>query len=187
MLHGTAASIAGPYKWGKKPDIQIDELGAFDGPKSVVYLDSATNKTMYSLWLAHSVYLSDSLDGPFVKLPNFTYPGSNPAVTHHNGAFYFTNSPCQIIYTTPRLVSGAKWTEWGKIDHTGVPENWSPEDPTLWVSEKVVHFPNVDAISHSHMNATPGRPKGALPYHQSCFRQPRVAELRFLGALHPFL
>jgi hypothetical protein len=46
-------------------------MTAFDGPKSVVYTDSDTNKTMYSLWIGHGVYLADSLNGPFIKLEGF--------------------------------------------------------------------------------------------------------------------
>lgn len=43
--------MTGPYEWGVQPDIEIEELGAFNGPKSVVFNDSDTNKTIYSLWL----------------------------------------------------------------------------------------------------------------------------------------
>ena len=127
-------SITGPYAWGKKPDIPIDSMGAFDGPKSVVFADSATNQTQYSLWLGGGVWIADSPDGPFDKLEGFTYPGSNPAVVYHNNAFYYTNSPCRTVYTTPQLVAGAQWVEHGSIDHSGVPENWVPEDPTMCVA-----------------------------------------------------
>lgn len=129
MLHGTSNSIAGPYEWGKQPDITITPkvMTAFDGPKSVVYTDPSTNKTKYSLWLGGGVYLADSLDGPFTKLVNFKYPGSNPAPVWYKGAFYHTNSPCMKIYTTPHLVSGAKWVEYGSIDHSVLPEGWLAE------------------------------------------------------------
>ena len=73
MLHGTSDNITGPYLWDKYPDITIDYLGAFNGPKSVVYTETSTNKTRYSLWLGGGVYLSDSADGPFHKLEGFTY------------------------------------------------------------------------------------------------------------------
>ena len=107
-------------------------MTAFDGPKAVVYTESGTNKTAYSLWLGGGVYLADNVDGPFKKLDGFTYPGSNPAVIWHNDAFFYTNSPSMTVYTTPRLRSGAKWTEYGSIGRTGVPPNWKPEDPTIW-------------------------------------------------------
>eukprot|EP00040_Diaphanoeca_grandis_P021073 m.112188 g.112188 ORF g.112188 m.112188 type:complete len:381 (+) comp28177_c0_seq1:81-1223(+) len=136
MLHGTAENITGPYVWGKQPDITIGYLGAFNGPKSVVYTESSTNKTKYSLWLGGGVYLADSLSGPFTQLEGFTYPGDNPAPLWHNGAFYTTNSPCQTVYTTPHLVAGAKWTVHGTIDHTVLPENWIAEDPTMWVDKR---------------------------------------------------
>ena len=80
--------------------------------------------------------LADSLDGPFKVLEGFHYPGGNPAPLYHNGAFYFTNSPSQTVWTTPRLVAGAKWVVHGTINHTGVPENWIPEDPTMWVDKR---------------------------------------------------
>ena len=57
LLHGTATNVTGPYDWGKQPDIKISPLGAFNGPKSVVYTDPVTNKTKYSLWLGGGVYV----------------------------------------------------------------------------------------------------------------------------------
>ena len=65
LMHGTADNVTGPYLWGKQPDITIPMLGAFDGPKSVIYPDSSTNKTKYSLWLGGNVYLSDSAAGKY--------------------------------------------------------------------------------------------------------------------------
>jgi hypothetical protein len=146
MLHGIASDVAGPYAWGKRPDITIGSLPAFDGPKSVVYTDPDTNKTMYSLWLGGGVLLADSVDGPFKKLEGFAYPGSNPAVFWHEGAFYFTNSPCETIYTTPRLVAGAKWAEHGSVNHSLLPENWIAEDPTLWADKRG----NFHIINHAY-------------------------------------
>jgi len=147
MLHGTANNIAGPYTWGAKPNIPIDLLhSSFDGPKSVVYQDSVTNKTMYSLWLGGGVYLAESVDGPFTKVDQLRYPGSNPAPFYHDGLFYYTNSPCQTVWTTPRLVPGAKWTVHGTIDHTDVPAGWIPEDSDLWVDKKG----NFHIINHAY-------------------------------------
>ena len=59
--------------------------------------------------------------------------GGNPAPLWHKGAFYMTFQQTLKVYTTPRLVAGAKWTQYGSIDHTGVPANWTPEDPDMWV------------------------------------------------------
>jgi hypothetical protein len=139
MLHGTSNKITGPYVWGKKPNIKIDNLGPFDGPKSVVYTERGTNKTKYSLWLGGGVYIADSVDGPFDKLKEFTYPGHNPAPLWYKGAFYYTNmagTKSSTVYTTPHLVAGAKWTVYGSIDNSDVPENWIPEDPTMWVDKR---------------------------------------------------
>ena len=71
--------------------------GAFNGPKSVVYTDSVTNETKYSLWIGGSVLIADSVDGPFVKLENFSYPGGNPAPLWHNDAFYCT-ARCAVLH-----------------------------------------------------------------------------------------
>ena len=90
----------------------------------------------YSLWLAGGVYLADSLDGPFERIANFSYPGGNPAPVFHDGAWYYTNSPCHSVWTTSALVPGAEWTLHGGIDHSNVPENWIPEDPHLWVDTR---------------------------------------------------
>jgi hypothetical protein len=100
MLHGTAKNVTGPYEWGKQPDTTLSpELNtAFDGPKSVVYTDSETNKTKYSLWIGGGVYLADALDGPFTKLAGFKYPGPNPATLYFQVAFYFTNSQCLTVW-----------------------------------------------------------------------------------------
>jgi len=134
LLHGTAANVTGPYHWGERPDIVVDSMGAFDGPKAVVFTED--NKTKYSLWLGGGVYLADSPDGPFEKLQGFSYPGANPAVVWYNDTFFFTNSPSMTVYTTTRLVEGANWTVHGTVNHSGVPENWIPEDPTIWVDQR---------------------------------------------------
>lgn len=144
MLHGTAENVTGPYLWGKQPDITIANLAAFDGPKSVVFAENGT--TVYSLWLGGGVLLADNLYGQFKKLEGFTYPGANPAPLWHNDGFYFTNSPCMHVYTTPRLVAGAKWTVLGSIDHTGVPINWIAEDPALWADKRG----NFHIINHAY-------------------------------------
>ena len=75
MLHGTSHAIAGPYTWGTQPDITIPLLGAFDGPKSVVYQEPGSNETKYSLWLGGHVYIANSAAGPFEQLKDFSYPG----------------------------------------------------------------------------------------------------------------
>ena len=40
------------------------------------------------------------------------------------------------IYTTPRLVPGAKWTLFAKISHDNVPADWLPEDPDMWTDRR---------------------------------------------------
>jgi hypothetical protein len=44
MLHGTAKSVAGPYEWGKQPDITItpEVMTLFDGPKLLSLTSSCT-------------------------------------------------------------------------------------------------------------------------------------------------
>jgi hypothetical protein len=124
MRHGISTNVTGPYLWGKRPDITIDYLGAFDGPKSVVYPDSSTNKTKYSLWLGGGVYLADGLDGPFSRLKGFSYPGTNPAPVWYNGSFYCNFGT--TIFTTPALVAGATWAKYGPAISFRVPHVVNP-------------------------------------------------------------
>ena len=63
LMHGTADNVTGPYAWGKQPDITIPMLGSFDGPKSLIYPDSKTNQTKFSLWLGGNVWVADNAAG----------------------------------------------------------------------------------------------------------------------------
>ena len=137
LMHGTAANVTGPYNWGAMDNfITIPELGAFDGPKSVVYTEDGATK--YSLWLGGNVYVAHSAEGPFVRVKGFRYPGHNPAPLFHNGSFYTITSMGGSIMTTPKLVSGAKWTEWTSLSaaYKLVPAGWLPEDPDMWVDRR---------------------------------------------------
>ena len=58
-------------QWGKYPDITTGYLGAFDGPKSVVYTQN--NQTKYSLWLAGGVYLAGVCETIATSLAGFLY------------------------------------------------------------------------------------------------------------------
>jgi hypothetical protein len=134
LMHGTSKTVAGPYQWPKSAFITIPTLGAFDGPKSLVYTEQ--NRTKYSLWLGGNVYTANSAAGPFARLVGFRYPGHNPAPVFHNGAFYTIVSMAAGIMTTPQLVAGAKWTQYASIAQDNVPTNWLPEDPDMWIDAK---------------------------------------------------
>jgi len=148
LMHGTATNITGPWKWDPKMDIPIPLLGAFDGPKSVVFTEDG--KTRYSLWLGGNVYLADSAAGPFTMLEGFKYPGHNPAPLFHNGSFYTITSMSGSIMTTPRLVSGAQWTQWTSLAaaRSLVPKDWLPEDPDMWVDSRG----NWHIVNHCYNN-----------------------------------
>merc|ERR1712166_628457 len=148
LMHGTATNITGPWKWDPKMDIAIPLLGAFDGPKSVVFTEDG--KTRYSLWLGGNVYLADSAAGPFTMLAGFKYPGHNPAPLFHNGSFYTITSMSGSIMTTPRLVSGAQWTQWTSLAAARplVPKDWLPEDPDMWVDSRG----NWHIVNHCYNN-----------------------------------
>ena len=135
-------------KWDPKMDITIPLLGAFDGPKSVVFTEDG--KTRYSLWLGGNVYLADSAAGPFTMLEGFKYPGHNPAPLFHNGSFYTITSMSGSIMTTPRLVSGAVWTQWTSLEaaRSLVPKDWLPEDPDMWVDSRG----NWHIVNHCYNN-----------------------------------
>ena len=119
-LHGVAASVTGPYDWASRPQLPL----ADENPAFVVYVDAATSKTVYSLWLGGMVRVADSVDGPFV--PVASYPGGNPAPVFHNGAFYMTNQATLEVYTTPAIVPGAAWTVYANISHDALPPTSPP-------------------------------------------------------------
>jgi len=148
LMHGTATNITGPFVWDSEMDITIPLLGPFDGPKSVVFTEGAN--TRFSLWLGGNVYLADSAAGPFTMVEGFTYPGHNPAPLYHNGSFYTVTSMGGSIMTTPRLVSGANWTEWAPLReaYSLVPKDWLPEDPDMWVDKRG----NWHIVNHCYNN-----------------------------------
>ena len=150
LMHGTASNVTGPYSWPTEAYITIPLLGSFDGPKSVVYTESVngTTETKYSLWLGGIVYLADDAAGPFKMLEGFTYPGHNPAPLWYKGAFYTIVSMAAGIYTTPRLVVGAKWTHYANISQRNVPKDWLPEDPDMYVDRRG----NWHIINHAYNN-----------------------------------
>ena len=136
LMHGTSDKVTGPYAWPKAAAIPIPTLGSFDGPKSVVYTDE-NNVTKYSLWFGGFVYLADDAAGPWQVIPDFHYPGHNPAPVFHDGAFYTIVSMTTGIMTTPKLESGAKWAVFtSRINATNVPTGWIPEDPDMWVDKR---------------------------------------------------
>ena len=53
------------------------------------------------------------------------------------------------MWTTPRLVAGAKWTAHGSIDHSVLPADWLAEDPAMWVDGRG-HFHIVNHAYSAH-------------------------------------
>ena len=145
ILHGTADVVTGPWDWSKPT---LPTQGG-ENPAFITYQDPKSGKTVYSMWMGGSVRLADNLDGPFVKVSNFTYPGGNPAPVLYKGAFYQTNQgtsevtthpPLQRavrlrrppsvlmctptnaqIFTTTSLAPGGLWTSFSKISHDNFP------------------------------------------------------------------
>ena len=200
-LHGVAAAVTGPYDWASRPQLPL----ADENPAFVVYVDAATSKTVYSLWLGGMVRVADSVDGPFV--PVASYPGGNPAPVFHNGAFYMTNQATLEVYTTPAIVPGAAWTVYANISHDALPPTSPPgqyhvEDASAraargpsprarirCLATTTCSHPRISAALHTRARA-PHSPSTAVPldrqagplaHYQSRLQQRRVRQLRRVG------
>ena len=105
------------------------------------------------MWMGGSVRLATSLDGPFTKIENFSYPGGNPAPILLNGSYYLTNQGTSEIFTTDSLAPGSTWTKFSDIDHSSFPPNakkYHVEDPCVTCRIK-------PAAHHSPSSCAPGR------------------------------
>jgi hypothetical protein len=126
VMHGVADSVYGPWNWNSLPPI-CQHCG--NNPAALVYKDSATGKSIYTIWIGGHVWTSPSAQGPFSKT-DFKYVGANPAPIYHNGAFYLTNQHTSAIYMTKSLdPERGNWTQFASIDHGNVPQGATPEDP----------------------------------------------------------
>eukprot|EP01048_Picozoa_sp_COSAG05_P008652 COSAG05_NODE_669_length_7998_cov_24.003671_7_plen_244_part_00 len=116
IMHGVASKIEGPYDWTARPTIP----GGIN-PAFLVFNDSQTGNTMYSLWDG-GVRLSDSPDGPWSKV-NYSHRGpfsnpcgGNPAPATHGGEFFCTSQHTKQIYHAPALEG--PWTTLSDINIT---------------------------------------------------------------------
>jgi len=131
LLHGVADALTGPYTW------TTSEVPAAENPAAVVYTDAACGRLVYSLWLGGRVWTSAAADGPFAAVPDFSYPGGNPAPIYHGGAFYMTNQATTQLFRCAALARGAQWTVVANISHAALPTNqYHVEDPVLWVDAR---------------------------------------------------
>lgn len=117
--HGVAQVITGPYDWTVYEDLPLPN----ENPAACAFVDPATGKKVYTLWSGGKVYTADSPASKFVVVAGFTYPGGNPAPLYHNGSWYMTNQETDTVYTTPRLVAGARWTVFSTISKAALPTN----------------------------------------------------------------
>ena len=117
--HGVAQVITGPYDWTTYKDLDLPH----ENPAAVAFVDPATGKKVYTLWSGGQVHVADSPASDFVAVAGFTYPGGNPAPMYYNGSWYMTNQQIDAIYTTPRLVAGARWTVFSNISKAALPTN----------------------------------------------------------------
>jgi hypothetical protein len=93
------------------------------------------------------VLVADTPYGPFKPIPDFTYPGENPAPIFFGNAFYLTNQLTQQVLTTKSLTSGSQWTHFANISHHGFPDNsYHVEDPYMWVDRRK----NWHIINHAY-------------------------------------
>ena len=117
--HGVAQVITGPYDWTQYEDLPLP----FENPAAVAFVDPATGKKRYSLWVGGQVHVADSPASAFVAVAGFTYPGGNPAPMFYNGSFFMTNQQTTTIFSTPSLEAGARWTVFSNISHAALPTN----------------------------------------------------------------
>jgi len=145
MKHGVASVVTGPYDWTTYADLPLTG----ENPAAVAFVDPATGKKVFSLWVGGQVLVADSPASAFVPVAGFTYPGGNPAPMYHGGAWYMTNQQTTTIYTTPRLAAGAKWAVFANISHADLPaDEFHVEDPFLWVDATG----NWHIINHAYSN-----------------------------------
>jgi hypothetical protein len=129
--HGIASDPTGPYDWSSRANISVAAIN----PAALVFTNSTTGSTVYSVWIGGVILLAASADGPFVPSP-YTYPGgdgSNPAPVFHNGTFFLTNQGTTEIWSTPSL--DKPWTQYATITH---PPNlpYTVEDPVMWIDPR---------------------------------------------------
>lgn len=133
MKHGVATVVTGPYDWTTYADLPLTG----ENPAAVAYVDPATGKKVYTLWVGGGVLVADSPASPFVAVAGFSYPGGNPAPIYYKGAWYLTNQKTLQIFTTPRLVAGAQWTVFSNISHAELPtDQYFVEDPVSHCSPR---------------------------------------------------
>jgi hypothetical protein len=148
ILHGVADVVTGPWDWSRP---ELPTQGG-ENPAFITFTNASSGATVYSMWMGGSVRLAASLDGPFVKIPNFAYPGGNPAPVLHGGSFYQTNQETSAVYTTRSLAPGSTWTKFADIDHGAFPpaaEHYHVEDPFMWVDKRG----SWHIINHAYKNS----------------------------------
>ena len=109
-MHGTSATITGPYDWTSEPTIP----GGIN-PAALTYVDNTTGKTVYTLWNG-GISASKSPDGPWTKLPGRNPCGLNPAPAYHHGIFYCTSQHTTEIFWSRQINTG--WTKLSDINVT---------------------------------------------------------------------
>ena len=110
IMHGTAATITGPYDWTSEQTI----AGGIN-PAALTYVDKTTGKTVYTLWDG-GIRASTSPDGPWDELPGRNPCGLNPAPAYHNGTFYCTSQHTTEIFSSQQINTG--WTKLSDINIT---------------------------------------------------------------------
>ena len=143
-LHGIASSVTGPWDWTARPNLPLTAIN----PAALVFPGEG-GQLVYSLWLGGEVLLSQSPDGPFTAIHNFSYPGGNPAPVYHHGEFFMTNQATEQLWTTPALAPGGIWVVFANISHASLPaDQYHVEDPFLWVDKR----DNWHIVNHAYSN-----------------------------------
>ena len=145
LLHGTAPALYGPWAWQNLTGVQ-----AGINPGALVFNDTKTGKSVYSLWVSGVVYVADAPGGPFTVAPGSNATGCtiNASPLFHGGAFYCTGQKGAAVMTAPQL--GGPWTVYAEI---GAAKPSGTEDPFLWVDARgnwhaLYHAANASQLTH---------------------------------------
>lgn len=158
ILHGVATVATGPWDWSR-PDLPTQ---GGENPAFVTFTNNS-GATIYSMWMGGTVRLATTLDGPFAPIPNFKYPGANPAPILHKGTWYLTNQATSQVYATEHLAPGSTWHTFSEIDHRAFPpeeQHYHVEDPYMWIDQRghwhiINHaYKNSEVLQHGS-NASP--------------------------------
>ena len=120
LLYGTAPNMFGPWEFQSLDGGDLPGVVGLN-PGALVFNDSTTGKTVYSLWISGAIYVADAPAGPFRLVP-----GSNSTLGDHiigcsinaspvyrNGSFYCLGGKGGGVITAKSL--SGPWTTYATL------------------------------------------------------------------------